>query len=156
MSLIVNRPSEIFSFFVPLIWVSFISFWGENYVCLLQNKNFSKSNKFIFSGQMSVRIIVELLKNPRLRLKCFSKPRLWWDKILVSLFGLWFQRINVPSGPEKDSACTYSASRMTSYAFKRKTYFRNFRAAPSAEYFYFTAASLRDRAWVSSLALQNW
>jgi len=38
-------------------------FWGK--LCLLlQNKNFSKFNKFVFSCQMSLRIIAVLVKNP--------------------------------------------------------------------------------------------
>jgi len=45
-----------------------------NCVCFSQNRNFSKNMKFVFSGQMSLRIIVELLENPPVRLQCVSKP----------------------------------------------------------------------------------
>jgi len=45
-------------------------FWREN-VCFWK-KSISKYNKFVFSGQMNLRIIAELLKNARVLLKCLE------------------------------------------------------------------------------------
>ena len=59
--------------------------WGDIFIpsgicaCFWQNKNFSKYNKFVFSGQERLRIIVELLKNPLAPLKRFSKTG-WYQE----------------------------------------------------------------------------
>jgi len=47
-----------------------------------ENNSFSKYNQLVFAGQMSLKIIAELLKNTPSLLKRFPKPRLEWKQCL--------------------------------------------------------------------------
>ena len=101
--LIFNRP-PIFLYFSCLFGVFIMStshFLGKLFLFFTKYK-FFKIQQVCFSGEMSLWIAQQLLSCWKTRLgflKCFSKPRWWWDKILASLaYGCNQSRIKVARG----------------------------------------------------------
>jgi len=67
---------RISAFFLPfgVFNIQTFTIFGEK-LSVLENNFFSEINKFVFSGQMRLKIIAQLLKNARAQLKGIRKPQ---------------------------------------------------------------------------------